>query len=69
MPSVADEETRGQKNARAYRQGMQDAAERRNFGRPSRTYDTDEEQTSYEMGFYDEIVAIEEEGEGGEEGR
>ena len=69
MPSVADEETRGQKNARAYRQGMQDAAERRNFGRPSRTCATDEEQTSYEMGFYNELVAIEEEGEGGEEGR
>lgn len=68
MLDVVEEETQGQKNARVYRQGMQDAAQRRNFGRPSRTYATDEEQTSYELGFYSELEAIEEEGEGGEEG-
>ena len=56
------EKTQGQKNADAYRQGIRDAAERTNFGRPSRTYPTDEEQLSYEMGFYEELEAMEEEG-------
>ncbi len=56
------EKTQGQKNADAYRQGMRDAARRTNFGRPSRTYTIDEEQLSYEMGFYEELEAMEEEG-------
>jgi hypothetical protein len=51
----------GEKNACAYRQGIQDAAMGINFGRPSRRYPTEEEQTSYEMGFYNELEAIEEE--------
>ena len=44
---VEGEKTQGQKNADAYRQGIRAAAERTNFGRPSRTYQTDEEQLSY----------------------
>ena len=56
----------GEKNARAYRQGIQDAATGINFRRPSRRYPTEEEQTSYEMGFYNELEAIEEQ-EGDEE--
>jgi hypothetical protein len=56
----------GEKNACAYRQGIQDAATGINFGRPSRRYPTEEEQTSYEMGFYNELEAIEEQ-EGDEE--
>jgi len=59
---VEGKKTQGHKNADAYRQGMRDAAERTNFGRPSRTYPTDEEQLSYEMGFYEELEAMEEEG-------
>ncbi len=40
---------------------MRDAAARTNFGRPSRRYSTTEEQASYEMGFYEELEAMEEE--------
>ena len=58
---MASREMQGEKNARAYRQGIQDAATGINFGRPSRRYPTEEEQTSYEMGFYNELEAIEEE--------
>ena len=58
----------GEKNARAYRQGIQDADTGINFGRPSRRYPTEEEQTSYEMGFYEELEAIEEESETPQEG-
>jgi hypothetical protein len=44
---------------------MRDAAARINFGRPSRRYPTAEEQASYEMGFYEELEAMEEEFLGG----
>ena len=58
---MASSKTQGEKNARAYRQGIQDAATGINFGRPPRRYPTEDEQTSYEMGFYEELEAIEEE--------
>lgn len=60
---VEREETQGQRNAEAYRQGVQDAAEGRNFGHPDRRYPT-EEELAYQMGFYEELEVIEEE-EGG----
>jgi hypothetical protein len=63
---VATRKMQGENNARAYRQGIQDADTGINFGRPSRRYPTEEEQTSYEMGFYNELEAIEEQ-EGDEE--
>jgi hypothetical protein len=49
---VDGEKTQGQKNADAYRQGIRDAAESTNFGRPFRTYLTDEEQLSYGLRLY-----------------
>jgi hypothetical protein len=64
MPSVDREETQGQRNARAYREGVQDAAEGRNFGRPDRHYPSEEERLSYRMGFYEELEAMEEEANG-----
>jgi hypothetical protein len=63
MRGVEERESQGQRNAEAYRQGMRDAAAGTNFGRPSRRYPTEEEQASYEMGFYEELEAIEEEGD------
>jgi hypothetical protein len=61
MPRVQGKRSQGERNAHAYRQGMRDAAAGTNFGRPSRRYPTDEEQASYEMGFYEELEAMEEE--------
>ena len=61
MRGVEEERSQGKRNADAYRQGMRDAAAGTNFGRPSRRYPTAEEQASYEMGFYEELEAIEEE--------
>jgi hypothetical protein len=55
MPRMQGERSQGERNADAYRQGMRDAAAGTNFGRPSRRYSTDEEQASYEMGFYEEL--------------
>ncbi len=46
---------------------MRDAAGT-NFGRQSRRYRTDDEQTSYEMGFYEELEAMEEESGAPQEG-
>ena len=63
MPRVEGERSQGERNADAYRQGMRDAAGR-NFGRPSRRYRTDDEQTSYKMGFYEELEAMEEDESG-----
>ena len=60
MRDVEEGEDQGRRNADAYRQGMRDAAARTNFGRPSRRYPTAEEQASYEMGFYEELEAMEE---------
>ena len=61
MRDVDEERSQGERNAEAYRQGMRDAAARTNFGRPSRRYPTSEQQASYEMGFYEELEAMEEE--------
>ena len=61
MRDVEGREDQGRRNADAYRQGMRDAAAGTNFGRPSRRYSTAEEQASYEMGFYEELEAMEEE--------
>jgi hypothetical protein len=55
MPRVQGERSQGERNVDAYRQGMRDDAAGTNFGRPSRRYPTDEEQTAYEMGFYEEL--------------
>ena len=60
MPRVQGERSQVERNADAYRQGMRDAAGT-NFGRPSRRCLTDEEQASYEMGFYEELEAMEDE--------
>ena len=61
MRDVEGREDQGRRNADAYRQGMRAAAAGTNFGRPSRRYSTAEEQASYEMGFYEELEAMEEE--------
>jgi hypothetical protein len=61
MRHVEEKWLQGERNADAYRQGMRDAAAVTNFGRPSRCYPTAEEQASYEMGFYEELEAMEEE--------
>ncbi len=61
MWGVEEERSQGEKNADAYRQGMRDAVAGTNFGRPSRRYPIAEEQASYEMGFYEELEAMEEE--------
>ena len=61
MSNVEREETQGQRNARTYREGVRDAAEGRNFGRPDRHYSSEEERLSYRMGFYEELEAMEEE--------
>lgn len=61
MSSVQRKETQGQRNARAYREGVRDATEARNFGRPDRHYPSEEERLSYCMGFYEELEAMEEE--------
>ena len=67
MSSVEREETQGQRNARAYREGVRDAAEGRNFGRPNPHYPTEEERLSYRMGFYVELEAMDEEASGAPE--
>ena len=61
MRDVEQERLQGERNADAYRQGMRDAAAGTNLGLPSRRYPTAEEQASYEMGFYEELEAMEEE--------
>jgi len=61
MQGVEEKRSQGERNANAYRQGMHDAAAGTNFGRPSRRYSAAEEQASYEMGFYEELEAMEEE--------
>ena len=61
MRGVEEERSQGERNADAYRQGMRDAVAGTNFGRASRRYPTAEEQASYEMGFYEELEAMEEE--------
>ncbi len=58
---MEEERSQGERNAEAYRRGMREAAAGTNFGRPSRRYPTAEEQASYEMGFYEELEAMEEE--------
>lgn len=67
MCDVEREETQAQRNTDAYREGVRDAAERRNFGRPARHYPTEEERLSYHMGFYMELEAMDEEGSGAPE--
>ena len=57
---VTGEGAQAEKNARAYRRGVNDAREGRNFGRPDREYPTEEERISYRMGFYNELEALEE---------
>jgi hypothetical protein len=59
MQSVEGGGDRGRRNTDAYRKGMDDTAAGTNFGHPSRRYPTVEEQPSYEMGFYEEIGALE----------
>jgi hypothetical protein len=61
MPRVEGERSQGERNVDAYRQGTRDADVGTNFGRPSRRYPTYDEQSSYEMGFYEELEAMEEE--------
>jgi hypothetical protein len=60
---VEGEESQGKKNVAAYYQGVNDAAARTRFGRPSRRYLTEEEQASYMMGFYEELEAMGEDAE------
>ena len=54
-----------ERNVRAYWEGVNDAREGRNFGRPDREYPTEDERISYRMGFYNELEAIEEEDDEG----
>jgi hypothetical protein len=67
MCTVENEETQAQRNTSAYREGVRDATEGRNFGRPDRHYPTEEERLSYRMGFYVELEAMEEEASGAPE--
>jgi len=67
MCDVENEETQAQRNTSAYREGVRDAAEGRNFGRPNRHYLTEEERLSYRMGFYVELEAMDEEAGGAPE--
>ena len=69
MCTVENEETQAQRNASAYREGVRDAGEGRNFGRPNRHYPTEEERLSYRIGFYVELEAMDEEVSGASEER
>jgi hypothetical protein len=62
---MAGEGTQADKNVWAYWEGVNDAREGRNFGRPDRAYPTEEERISYKMGFYNELEAMEEDAEEG----
>ena len=62
---MAGEGIQAEKNVRAYWEGVNDARERRNFGRPDREHPTEEERISYRMGFYSELEAMEEDAEEG----